>query len=309
MAAKPLMTWDPKYWRWYKRYRKVRYLISCRELKVPQTKAESLAAANEWWLTKKKEVDGQRATPIPDTIKTLQMEYDWYEYTGDPSSQGRSRTPDRAQREYARTGNIPDHIELDLEMRHSNNPHTTHTWSERQRILERSRQGTVGDRIKDQVKDFLAGKEAEVHAGEIKPATLGSLRHCLKPFEDWMGGKSLSHFTEATLDAYRKQMLDQIAKKKISRKTAADRMNALKQFIKDRWRLRRVEMPRNFDEVGITVGHKEPKPYDLPQVKGILAATSAQPRLRLIHAVVPELRDDADRHRQPQAVGDSRTGG
>ena len=23
MAAKPLMTWDPKYWRWYKRYKKV----------------------------------------------------------------------------------------------------------------------------------------------------------------------------------------------------------------------------------------------------------------------------------------------
>ena len=281
MAAKPLMTWDPKYCRWYKRYKKARYLISCRELEMPPTKAESLAAANEWWLAKKKEVDGQRATPTPATIKTLQMEYDWYEYSGDPQAKVAAERLIEAQREYAKTGNIPDHIELDLKMRHSNNTHTTHTWSERQRLLEQSRQGTVGDHIKDQVKDFLAGKEAEVHAGEIKPATLGSLRHCLKPFVDWMGGKSLSHFTEVTLDAYRKQLLDQIAKKKISRKTAADRMNALKQFIKDRWRLRRVEMPRNFDEVGITVGHKEPKPYDLAQVKSILAATSAQPRVRL----------------------------
>ena len=244
---------------------------------MPPTKGESLAAANEWWLAKKKEVDGQRATPVPYAIKTLQMEYDWYEYSGDPQAKVAAERLIEAQREYAKTGKIPEHIELDLKMRHSNTTHTTHTWSDRQRILERVRQGTVGDRIKDQVKDFLAGKEAEVHAGEIKPATLESLRHCLKPFDDWMGGKSLSHFTEASLDSYRKQLLDQIAKKKISRKTAADRMNALKQFIKDRWRLRRVEMPRNFDEVGITVGHKEPKPYDLRRSK----ASSRPRRLNL----------------------------
>jgi integrase len=250
-------------------------------LKVPPTKAESLAAANAWWLAKKDEVDDQRAAPTPPTIKKLQMEYDWYEYTGDPQAKIAAERLMEAQREYAKTGTIPKEIEMDLRIRHRLTPETSHLWSDRQRILERSRQGTIGDRIKDQIKDFLAGKEAEVHAGEIKPATLESLRHCLKPFDDWMGGKSLSHFTEATLDAYRKQLLDHIAKKKISRKTAADRMNALKQFLKDRWRLRRVEMPRNFDEVGIKVGHKEPKPYDLAQVKSILAATSAQPRVRL----------------------------
>jgi integrase len=281
MAVKPLMTWDPKYARWYKRYRKVRYLISCRELKVPPTKAESVAAANEWWLVKKREVDGQRATPVPWAIKELQMQYDWYEYTGDPYAKTAAQRLIEAQREYARTGTIPEHITLDLKMQLSNTTHSAQQWNERERILERSRQGTAGDRIKDQVKDFLAGKEAEVHAGEIKPATLESLRHCLKPFEDLMGGKSLSHVTEATLKAYRGQQLDQIAKKKISRKTGASRMNALKQFIKDRWRLRRMEMPRNFDELGIAVGHKEPKPYDLAQVKNILAAAPPHSRLRL----------------------------
>ena len=281
MAIKSLMTWDAKYHRWYKRYRKVRYLISCRELKVPLNKAESVAAANDWWLAKKKEVDGQRTTPTPATIKALQLEYDWYEYTGDPQAKAAADRLIEAQRENAKTGTIPAHIEDALQMRLSFTPETTHLWSERQRLLERSRQGAVGDRIKDQIKDFLAGKEAEVGAGEIKPATLENLRHCLKPFDDWMGGKSLSHVSEVTLDAYRKQLLDQIAKKKISRKTAAGRMNALKQFLKDRWRLRRVEMPRNFDEVGIAVGHKEPKPYDVAQVKSILAATPAASRLRL----------------------------
>jgi integrase len=239
-------------------------------------------AANDWWTKKKAELDDQRAEPILRTIKMLELERDWYEYTGD-QEQATARAAQLAevQRAYAKTGRIPAEIEKEVIRRHRITTETSHRWSERERTLSRARKGNIGDHVRDQIKDFLGGKEAEVHAGEIKPATLESLRHCLAPFEAWFGNKPLTHVSEATLDGYRRHLLDLIAKKKITRKTAADRMNALKQFLRNRWRLRRVDLPRNMDKVGITVGHKEPKPYGLSEVKTILAATSAQPRLRL----------------------------
>ena len=45
--------------RWWKQYRKTRYVVSCRELDAPETKEGSYQAANTWWLAKTAEVDGK----------------------------------------------------------------------------------------------------------------------------------------------------------------------------------------------------------------------------------------------------------
>ncbi len=285
MAAKPLMTWDAKYRRWYKRYRKARYLVSCRELKVPPTKAESVAAANDWWAKKKAELDDQRKVPIPSTIKTLELERDWYEYAGDKNwLRRRLRRLPKLNVSSPRLANCPLGLRMEVKLRHRVTPETKHKWSERERTINRVRQDNIGEHVRDQIKDFLGGKEAEVKAGEIKPATLESLRHCLAPFEVWFGNKPLTHVSEATLDGYRRHLLDLIAKKEISRKTAAVRMNALKQFIKDRWRLRRVDMPRNFDDVGIAIKHTTPSPTPSPRRKQSWQRRSCSPAFAFTHS-------------------------
>jgi hypothetical protein len=51
------MTWIPSRRGWMKEYKGKKYVISCRQLSVPETKDESYQAANAWWFAKKVEVD------------------------------------------------------------------------------------------------------------------------------------------------------------------------------------------------------------------------------------------------------------
>ena len=57
-----LMTWVGSQKRWTKMYRGVRYYVSPKQLGTPETRAGSMAAANEWWRQKQEEID--RAGPF-----------------------------------------------------------------------------------------------------------------------------------------------------------------------------------------------------------------------------------------------------
>src|SRR5690242_19766500 len=50
------MTWIPSRRGWMKEYRGKKYSISCRQLNVPETKADSYQAANDWWAAKEAEL-------------------------------------------------------------------------------------------------------------------------------------------------------------------------------------------------------------------------------------------------------------
>jgi hypothetical protein len=57
MARTELMSWIPKERRWVKRYRRVHYAVSPRQLKTAPTKEASREAANQWWTKKRAEID------------------------------------------------------------------------------------------------------------------------------------------------------------------------------------------------------------------------------------------------------------
>lgn len=61
--------------RWRRMYRGVRYVVSCRQLGAPEGKTASQTAANEWWRTKKAEVDsefqGEKQAALPAKLDTL----------------------------------------------------------------------------------------------------------------------------------------------------------------------------------------------------------------------------------------------
>ena len=63
MPALYLMSWEPKQRLWRKMYKGKRYVISCQQLGVRETKDGSYQAANAWWPAKRAEIDGQRAAP------------------------------------------------------------------------------------------------------------------------------------------------------------------------------------------------------------------------------------------------------
>lgn len=57
MPLKPLMTWNEKMKRWFKKYNKAQYSVSCLALKVPANERDSMRAANSWWIAKQLEID------------------------------------------------------------------------------------------------------------------------------------------------------------------------------------------------------------------------------------------------------------
>src|SRR4051812_43916205 len=58
MPRKFDLTWDSTRLRWRKVHRGKVYVISCKELGAPPNKEGSYQAANDWWETKRAEIDG-----------------------------------------------------------------------------------------------------------------------------------------------------------------------------------------------------------------------------------------------------------
>jgi len=274
---KPKMTWVAGRKGWLKEYKGEMYSVSCRQLDVPPTKQESTKAANDWWDRKLDSIK-TKPTTFPG-LDHLELERDWYTFIGQTDQALSIADEIERYKELAAAGKLSQQDEKDLELRYPRGEQFIH-WSERRRIIERVRT-VVGERIGQQVQDFLDAKEAEVQAGEIQPTTFHSIRYGLKPFETWFGpDRLLEHIDANTLDLYRRHLIDQITKKKLSRRTAAGRLVVLKQFLRDRWRLERIkDLPRNIDDLSIEKRDKTPNPYTVEEVSQILAL--AQPRQKL----------------------------
>ena len=71
MARKYLMSWIPVRRGWMKMYKGKRYVVSCRQLNVPETKEGSYQKANDWWSAKRAEIDLADAPPRPGTRQAI----------------------------------------------------------------------------------------------------------------------------------------------------------------------------------------------------------------------------------------------
>lgn len=70
------MSWNGNRRRWLKEYKGKKYAVSCKALGVPETKAESYLAANQWWENKRREIDaGEKPrSPIIDVLEEFKGE-------------------------------------------------------------------------------------------------------------------------------------------------------------------------------------------------------------------------------------------
>lgn len=78
MPRKYELSWEghPHY-RWVKMYRRVRYRVTCEQLNLPNrawTKELSYQAANDWWLKKRAEIDGQLTAEHPHAEKIAELQ-------------------------------------------------------------------------------------------------------------------------------------------------------------------------------------------------------------------------------------------
>ena len=271
----PQMTWVKARKGWMKKHRGQMYSVSCKQLGTEPTKEASVKAANDWWEKKLGEIDAKAPEMPKDArweLDHLTRDRDYAQLTGDAEGAAiASREIDQLQADVAKGEYVPGPTV----------PRDHYFESHKIRTLERVKTGsTAGNTIEDQIKDFLSDKEAEVHAGQIKPTTLEALRHGLREFRTEYGIRLLSSVNEIFLKECVNAMLGLVKEKKISPRTASGRLSAVKQFLRDRHRLGTLDrLPRNFDYVNIQRKQKVPWPYSSAEVKTILE--KAHPRLRL----------------------------
>jgi integrase len=68
MPASYEMSWDARNRRWHKMHRGQRFVVSCRQLRTPETKEGSYHQANIWWRQKLSEIESQATSTLYQPI-------------------------------------------------------------------------------------------------------------------------------------------------------------------------------------------------------------------------------------------------
>jgi integrase len=273
MAAKELMGWVPSMKRWQKRYKGKLYTVSPRRLGVePRTKSASRDVANEWWEKKRAEIDEQAAPAIPEA----EME--------DPELRLQFPIP-------------PEIIEI------AEVPEDEH--SDEQRLILAKWKQKVADQVKPHIRGFkdycrdeptdmslahhvqrfLDRKLVEVDAGEITSGRYESYRCEIEAFQGWVGAESaIQAVSAAILEDYLTHLQKEVSRKAITAKTAAGRLNTVKQFIRGLWEVELIGLPRNIDsrKMKITVPAPKKRIIPLRDVKNLFKTAEGRVRLYLL---------------------------
>ena len=273
VAKKERMGWVTSMKRWQKRYQGKLYTISPRQLGVQSaTKAASREAANQWWETKKAEIDKAAAPAIPIAV----ME--------DP----------KLKLSFAIPPEIDEIVCLPREAWTKEQRAQWEGWNRQVRgkaiPLIRGFQSLCEDEPTDrsvgsQVERFLARKLIKVDAGEIAPGRYESYRCEIEAFRDWIQAETLvQSITAAVLEDYLMHLHKQVARRVIAPKTAAGRLSTAKQFIRGLWEIDLIELPKNIDgrKMRIKIPPPDKKTIPLPDLKKILRGAGDRMRLYLL---------------------------
>ena len=219
MPAKTELTWEQATHRWKKIYKGRAYTVSCKTLGVPSTKMDSYRAANEWWATRKAEIDAyQPPHPHAERIDILSRRLAWAVAHGKVELAEGLRG-EVAELETDADGKlIPSRpaVPVDLsplispvseKLYESMNVPSPHAellattvddaiWDAR---IERT--GTfVGNKertIEAQVERFLALERVRVESDQLSVSEFDSIRRCLHAFRDHIGKANLASCLDA----------------------------------------------------------------------------------------------------------------
>jgi integrase len=238
----------------------------------PRTRLASRNAANEWWEKKRAEIDEKTAPTIPDP--------------GDGEPHLRLQFP------------IPPEI---LEMTKT----PVDALSAKQRLILAEWKRKVANKANPQIRNFkdlyreeptdmsvdhhvrrfLDKKLVEVEAGVITSGRYESYRCEIEAFREWFGAKSaIGGISATTLDDYLTHLQKQVALKDIAAKTAAGRLNTVKQFVRGLWEIELIELPRNMDSRKMKISVPAPRKRIIPlkDVKKLLKAAGGRVQLYLL---------------------------
>lgn len=221
---KPLMTWEQSQRRWRKWYKGTLYLVSCRQLSVPETKLESFQAANAWWVKKRAEIDGQRPPhPYDRVIAEMAKRRDFLIAHGGDASEWEGWI--RSLQSWKKDPNPPLPHEHADSFLYGLEPAPSF-WAN---LMQQDKQLPPPDRIvATQVDAYLDLLMARVRAKNLSVSEYDSARLCLHALRDWIGGHSLIDVITPDLwERYYKFLLDS----KISVRYKRHRLRHARTFI------------------------------------------------------------------------------
>jgi hypothetical protein len=316
MAVKPLMTWDAKTKTWFKKYKRQRLAVSCRQLEAESTKEGSAALANDWIRRKKQEIDDKLTTPQHASEIVDQYQYameraalyaSWADFEGDQDEakkhrqhvawlqrQLKSKTPKFPLTLYEQDARADDFGEL-IDYDHfgydappAKREGDWNLWEERKKTLELHNAAFTSRRPAESLTDtvaasYLKRKKIFVENGELSHGRYERMRISLDFFRRWFGNRTIHAVTAATLLDFHTHLIEQVGAGAYARQTAKQFMDDVKQFIRhvgDLYDDYRV--PRNLDSRGLSVKveQQEVATFTPEEIKAILASCPTE-RTRL----------------------------
>lgn len=314
MAATELMTWSKTQRRWLKKYRGQMYSVSPRQLRTERTKEASREAANDWWTKKQEELDKQAKPSHPAKIlkhyreaeETNRLYAHWHRKYGkvehaeaaEAAIEWMHAALERHTPQFPLLPTVLDPTFRDNEdIAGKTVPLDVVTkraaiWRERyQQIRREERAGQVvpvESTIRGHIDAYLKVKEAQQKQGKIKLNSLQTLSYTLAIFKNWVSPDApLESVTELLLQQFYLFLVGKINNGEMSDKYADSAMKEARAFVRSRWELRLIDLPRNLDSksLSITVQDKAIRLFDDTEIAELLKNAPDRVRLYLLLAL------------------------
>jgi integrase len=279
MPARYHMTWVASTRRWKKMLNGKVYVVSCRQLGVPETKEASWRAANQWW-------EEQRQIAEQPTLD------------------------ERVSRANKISRLVTDFAQLDEDSRREAvdallgegtfNSLTIQAERMLASVEETPQERTVSAQV-EAWKNLLRNAS---QSGQMSSGRFDAYCRKIKPFAEWLGETSpIDVIDETSLEGFYSHISEKVAKGDYAPTTAHEVMMTAKQFIRRMAEMRMIPLPGNIDSRRFKFNHSAPKKIEVftaEEVKALLDKATDRMKLYLLLMVncgmyqsdVAELRND-----------------
>jgi len=256
MARKLQMTWQASTRRWFKKHRGKMYAVSCRQLGTSPSKDASLAAANDWWEAKLKEIE--TAPPSEEEVKAnairvWTMVQDW-------------QVLDEQSRERLVDSLVGDGQYQKIK-------------AQSDAMVASAAQATSPDRtVEAQIGAWRKLLRSICESGQISEGRYDAYSRNIQIFADWIGEKSaIDVIDEAKLEAFFHHLSLQVGAGKYAPTYAHTLLMTAKQFISRLAELKLIPMPGNIRSRRFRFNRSAPpkiETFTVEEIRTILNAAS-----------------------------------
>jgi integrase len=253
MARRLLMTWIPESRRWIKKYKGKMYAVSCKQLDRPETREESVAAANRWWENKQKEIGIAPPTEADlraNAFKVWSMVQDWH-------------TLDEPNRE-----KIVDSLVGSGQYQKIK--------AQAEAMIETTAKVIPPERtVKAQVEAWKTLLHGVCQSGQMSEGRFDAYCRNIGNFVAWIGEETaIDAIDESKLEGFFNYLSTQIATGKYSPTYAHTLMMTAKQFISRLAEMKLISLPGNIRSRRFRFNHSAPakiETFILAEVRTLLA--------------------------------------